>query len=140
VAGSVAIDETPIRNAITDAILDRAREIAEGGPAPLGTTFQLGQAHQTKITGYETPQSSLVAISFEASFDLEAIIVEDGTETHEQGTMRLNGGCSYDPIAKEVSEIEVKEWFKSLRNWGAGSADRVALERQYDPGRTRPIS
>jgi hypothetical protein len=137
-AGGATVDETSIGEEITTAILDQAREIAVqsewGRP---NATFQLGKAHRPKISGYATPEPSLVAISFEASFDLEADIVEHETETHEEGTMTLKGVCSYDPTTKKLLDIEIKEWSKKLGNWVRVSADKRALERQYGPERMR---
>jgi hypothetical protein len=137
-AGGATVDEMSIREEITTAILDQAREIAVqsewGRP---NATFQLGKAHRPKISGYATPKPSLVAISFEASFDLEADIVEHETETREEGTMTLKGVCSYDPTTKKLLDIEIKEWSKKLGNWVRLSADKTALERQYGPERMR---
>jgi hypothetical protein len=132
------IDETRIGDAITKAIVDQARQIAtEREWVRPGATFQLGKARPPKISGYATPKPSLVAISFEASFDLEATIVEHETETHEQGTLTLKGVCSYHPTTKELSDIEITEWSKGLGNWMTARPDQAALERQYGPGRIR---
>jgi hypothetical protein len=107
--------------------------------------FELRKAHRPKISGYATPKPSLIAISFEASFDLERTIVEDETEACDQATMTLKGVCSYDPTTKDLSEIEIKEWHKNLKSssggfWGTTSPDKEAMDRQYGPGRMRLIS
>ena len=108
-SGATAIDEEAIGKGITEAIIDQAREIATDGKNS-AATFQLGNAHRPKISGYATPKPSLVAISFEASFDLERTIIEDGTEARDEATMTLKGVCSYDPTTKDLSEIEIREW------------------------------
>jgi hypothetical protein len=142
-----AIDETAISDSITKAIAHEAREIATEGDVlgRAGAMFQVGKAHRPKISGYATPKPSLVAISFEASFDLEQTVVEHNSEGHHQGTMTLKGVCSYDPTTKEVSDIEIREWSKDLKSpsggiWGMVSPDKTAVNRQYSPGRTRIIS
>ena len=126
------------------AIMDQARDIATAGEAMRGgVTFELGKARRLKISGYATPKPSLVAISFEASFDLERTIVEDQAEARDQATMTLKGVCSYDPTTNELSEIEIREWSKNLKSSSGGSAtmspDKMALDRQYGPGRMRLI-
>jgi hypothetical protein len=133
------IDEIGIGDAITAAIMDQARQIAAEDSWP-GATFELGKAHGTKISSYATPEPLLVAISFEASFDLERTIVGNETESHDQATMKLKGVCSYDPTTKKLSDIEVRQWSKSGPTWTRASLDETALARQYDPGRMRPIS
>jgi hypothetical protein len=143
-AGAATVDEVSIGDAITKAILNDARQIAVKSEGALGArpgvTFELGKAHRPKINGYATPQPSVVAISFEASFDLEATTVEHETETQEQGTVTLKGVCSYDPATRELLDIEITAWSKNLGNWTMGSHDKAALERQYGPGRMRLIS
>jgi hypothetical protein len=143
-SGTMAIDETTIGEAIARAIMDQARDIATAGEAMRGgVTFELGKARRLKISGYATPKPSLVAISFEASFDLERTIVEDQAEARDQATMTLKGVCSYDPTTNELSEIEIREWSKNLKSSSGGSAtmspDKMALDRQYGPGRMRLI-
>jgi hypothetical protein len=142
-SGAVEIDETAIGDAITKSIMDPARQIAAEDVWP-GAKFELGKAHRPKISGYATPKPSLVAISFEASFDLERTTVENETESHDQATMTLKGVCSYDPTTKELSDIEIRESSKSGRSksggWVTASPDKTTVDRQYGSGRMRPIS
>jgi hypothetical protein len=126
--------------------VDQAREIAaeKAGGLSRAAGFELAKAHPLKISGYATPKSSLVAISFEAAFDLQRNIVEDGAEARQEATMTLKGVCSYDPTMKGLSEIEIREWRKSLKSsagssWGTMSPYRPAMERQYGPGKMRFI-
>jgi hypothetical protein len=133
------IDEIGIGDAITAAIMDQARQIAAEDSYP-GATFELGKARGIKISGYATPKPSLVAISFEVSFDLERTIVGNETESHDQATMTLKGVCSYDPTTKNPSDIEVRQWSKSGPSWSRASLDETALARQYDPASVRLIS
>jgi hypothetical protein len=145
-AGAAAVDEVAIGDSIAAAIMDQAREIAaQGETIGPGTSFELRGAHRPKIIGYATPKPSLVAISFEASFDLERTIVKDEEEVRVDVAMTLKGVCSYDPITSELSEIEIREWQKSLKSssggiWTSARPDQTALERQYGPGRMRFIS
>jgi hypothetical protein len=117
--GAAEIDETAIGNEITKAIIDQARQIAAEDRWP-GATFSISKAHRPKISGYATPKASLVAISFEASFDLERTTVENEAESHDQATMTLKGVCSYDPTTKTLSDIEIRESSKSGRSESGG--------------------
>jgi hypothetical protein len=146
-SGAARIDETSIGDAIIKAIMDQAREIAaEGTGEPPGATFKLSMAHRPKIVGHATPKPSLVAISFEASFDLERTHIDEDAEIHDEAMMMLKGVCSFDPTTKDLSEVEIREWRKELKSasgstsWGTLSPDKTALERQYGPGRMRFIS
>jgi hypothetical protein len=137
--GAVEIDETAIGDAITKSIMDQARQIAAEDAWP-DRRFELGKAHRPNISGYATPKPSLIAISFEASFDLARTTVENGTESHDQAKMTLKGVCSYDPTTKTLSDIEIREWSKSGsksgdHHWITGSPDKTVLERRYGPGR-----
>jgi hypothetical protein len=136
---AVEIDEIAIGDAITRSISDPARQIAEDS-WPVGT-FEL---REIQISGYATPKASLVAISFEASFDLERITIENETEAHVLATMTLKGVCSYNPTTKELSDIEIREWSisgdKPGGGWSTSSLDKTALERRYGPGRMLRIS
>jgi hypothetical protein len=138
-SGAAEIDETAIGDMITTAVIDEARQIAAADVWP-GETFKLGKAHRPKISGYATPKPSVVAISFEASFDLERTFLENETEAHDQATMTLKGVCSYDPATKKISNIEIRESSKSGASWTRASLDRPALNRQYSPGRMLLIS
>jgi hypothetical protein len=135
------IDEIGIGDAITAAIMDQARQIAAEDSYP-GATFELGKARGIKISGYATPKPSLVAISFEASFNLERTTVENETESHDQATMTLKGVCSYDPTTKTLSDIEIRESSKSggSGGWVTVLHDKTTMDRQYGPGRMRLIS
>jgi hypothetical protein len=145
-AGATIIDEAAIGSAIVKSVTVEAKEIAvKGEGMRSGANFELGKAHSPRISGYATPKPSLIAISFEAAFDLERIVVEEETEMREDATLILKGVCSYNPTSKEVSEIEIREWSKSLKFagggfWGTKSPDKSAMERQYGPGRMRIIS
>jgi PIN domain len=139
--GAAEIDETAIGDAITRAIMDQARQIAAEGRWP-DATFSISKAHRPKISGYATPKPSLVAISFEASFNLERTTVENETESHDQATMTLKGVCSYDPTTKTLSDIEIRESSKSggSGGWVTVLHDKTTMDRQYGPGRMRLIS
>jgi hypothetical protein len=142
-SGAAEIDETAISDEITMAIMDQARQIAAEDRWP-GATFRISKAHRPRISGYTTPKPSLVAISFEASFELERTTVENETESHDQATMTLKGVCSYDPTTKTLSDIEIRESSKSGRSesggWVTASPDKTTVERQYGLGRMRLIS
>jgi hypothetical protein len=134
------IDEKCIGAAIVLAVTPRAREIAAEKDR-----FELGKAHPPLISGYATPKPSLVAVSFEVSFELKRIESKTDEEERSDATLAVKGVCSYDPNLKQVSDIEIREWRKSLtgyegRGWsGSGWTDPISLEREYSPSRIRFI-
>jgi hypothetical protein len=67
-------DEISIRKAIVGAVASgAARDIAFRTEFGDTEGFALGEASQPHISGYAIPQSSLLAISFEISFDLKRV-------------------------------------------------------------------
>jgi len=143
---SAAIDEEAIGHQIINTILDRASEIAaEGIMRGSDAIFKLGSMRRIKISGYTTPKPSLVAISFEVSFELERTIIEDGSDEVIDSTITLKGVGSYDPTTKELLEADVREWSKHIRSpsrgtMGTSSPDKEARDRQYGRGRMRIIT
>jgi hypothetical protein len=141
-----AINEEEIGHQITSAIAERAREIAsEGVTTNPNETFKLGGVRRLKINGYATPKPSLIAISFEISFDLERNIIRDETEERINSTMTLKGVGSYNPIEKKLLEIDIREWSKRLKSASGGfmamtSPDKQTNDCQYAPGKMRVIS
>ncbi len=151
-ACEAAIDETAIGKAIVEVVTDHVRVITAEKYLTWrhrDTAFDVGKAHQPKISGYATPKPSLIAISFEAPFDLERVVVEGDAKVHEDATMTLRRVCSYDPTTKELSEIEVREWKVSGQapsggTWGYSSGgtmspDEAGMRHQYGPGMIRFI-
>ncbi len=129
--GAAAIDENAIGDAIIESIKDEARETApESRRVPLAILD--GKARRPRISGYATPKPSLVAISFEASFDLERIRVGDGPEVPDWRVVTVEGVCSYDPTTKKVSEIEIRRLMidRTPSNM-AVSTNMTGFERQY---------
>ena len=139
IAGSAAaIDEISIGAAILESVLPHAREIAREGEK-----FELGKPHTPKISGYATPKPSLVAVSFEISFELDHVEVSGETESRSDAELSVKGVCSYNPILKQASDIEIREWSKRLKSgrsgfFGKTSPDRATLD-QYSPSRMRII-
>jgi hypothetical protein len=138
--GSAAsIDEDAIGAAIVQAVTLRAREYAaEHG------NFELAEAHMPRISGYATPKPSLIAVSFEVSFDLERGETRGETRARDDVTMTLKGVCSYDPTLMEVSEIEIREWSQFLKHGAGGFSGHSSGDRsghwQYLPTHVRVIS
>ena len=140
-SGTANLDEAAISEAISKAIASYAQEFATSRNS---RRIELGKAYPPRITGYATPMPSVVAISFQASFDLLETVKEDEAQVREDTLLTLGGVCSCDPATNELSEIEVREREWSLKSsreggWAKASPDRKALERQYGPGRTRRI-
>jgi hypothetical protein len=134
-----AIDEKSIADAILGATVSRANEII----AKMKDHFELGSPRKPKISSYATPKPSLVAISFEITFDLK--LGGEPQDAEDEAELSLKGVCSYDPNNNQVSEIEVREWSTHLKGRGQGwrgtySPDQEAIERQYGPSRMRIIT
>ena len=151
-ANTPSIDEDAIGRAIVEAVTPRAHEIAtDKGNFKLALderAFEVGGTFRPKIRGYATPKPSLIAISFEVRFELKSVGRSANTEGEKEAApeaeLTLGGVCSFDPNAKAISEVEVREWSMSLKGnsmgWGRHSPDRAAMERQYGPSRMRIIS
>jgi hypothetical protein len=113
-----SIDEHLLGTAIVSAVTSLAQEIAK--QRKNGDEFELGTARKPRIKGYATPKPSVVAVYFSISFDLTRIQVRDGEERRGDGTLSVGGACSYDPNSGEVTEVEIKEWSKTLGGNGEG--------------------
>jgi hypothetical protein len=100
----LVLDEATISEAIVRAVMPRAREMA----AKHAPSDELGGLLRTRISGYATPKPSIVAISFQVTFELSH--VETQTDDNDKATLRIGGSCSYDPNLNEISDIEIKEW------------------------------
>jgi hypothetical protein len=135
-----ALDEASIGAAIIPAVTPRAHEIVRDAK-----NFELGPASHPRISGYATPQPSLVAVSFEISFKLKRVEVQHDQEQRSNATLHMGGVCSYDPNLNEVSEIEIREWSMNLggsdeRGWsGTSWTDPKSLEKQFSPSNIRSI-
>jgi hypothetical protein len=134
-------DEISIRKAIVGAVASgAARDIAFRTEFGDTEGFALGEASQPHISGYAIPQSSLLAILFEISFDLKRVAGRGDGEEYRDAKLTLKGVCSYDPNSKEISGVEIREWQKELGPRRIiGWADAGYLETQYSPSRMRLI-
>lgn len=73
---------------------------------------------------------------------MEHIEVQRDIEERDDAELLIKGVCSYDPNAKQLSEIEIREWSKYLRHRGggfSGSSSPRSL-RQYESTHMRVIS
>jgi hypothetical protein len=137
-----AIDEKAIGAAIINALIQIARDIAAG---PRDEEFELGTASQPLIRGFATPKTSEVAISFETTYQLARTEIEDGEARQLDAVLRIRGVCSYDPNRNEVSDVEVREWSKSLREYerdgyrGTMWSDPKSTAKQFGPQSLRLI-
>ena len=133
------VDEDTISAAIVAAVAPEAREVASNQ----GGEFELGALRNIQITGYATPKESIVAVSFIVTFDISRSEHINTDRQRPNIKMRLTGGCSYDPNAKVVSEIEISEWSKSLDSesggsWGTYSSSQ-SISRQFSEGNIRVL-
>ena len=81
---------------------------------------------------------SVVAISFQASFDLLETVKEDEAQVREDTLLTLGGVCSCDPATNELSEIEVREWEWSLKSSREGGWQRLRLTGKLWNANTAP--
>ncbi len=127
------LDQEAVSSAIVEAVTPSASEIATKSKR-----FQLGKLIRTQINGYATPRPSVIAVSFEVSFELEYI--EQGVEG-ENASQTVVGICAYNPKRREVFEIEVREWTQRLGPGRVhGFSDPLRAERDFSPKNVRLIS
>jgi len=135
------LEKDTICDAIVEIVTPKAREIASerasGGSAHIGTItrFELSDAQNVIIKGYATPKQSVIAVTFEVSFDLLLFRSDDGEERQIDTTLRLEGSCSYNPTVRETSDLLVSTWHHSLKgntgwNWSTHSPVGREFERQ----------
>jgi hypothetical protein len=132
------LDEAAIADSIVEAITPQARERLASR-----SYFELGRLVRKKIRGYATPRPSLIAVSFEVLFEMITLVQDQDNEQREIGSFTLGGVCSYDPILKVVSDIEVLETSESVERPGQpyyGSFTMQPSERsQFSPERSRIV-
>jgi hypothetical protein len=107
------LDDRLIENAIVPAITPRASEIA----ADRGE-YELGAVRRHTIRGFATPGPSLLAVSFEVSFDLRREVEREGREEEFYAVLTVTGDCSFNPETSVVSNVEIGAWSTNER--GAG--------------------
>jgi len=136
----VAIDESVIAEAIVESVSPTARDIV-AGETPEEGKFVLGEPLGWKIKGYATPKPAAVAISFEVAFELELIATGDEAWGLENGRLRIEGECDFDPNRNTVSQIEVKGWSQRLgASWGTSTTRSSDFYKQYQPSHMRVLS
>jgi hypothetical protein len=130
---SVGIDKAHIGPEIVEAVMSSARDIAARTEFGSTEIFELGEVHGPVISGYATPQSSLLAISFEISFDLRPVFARQDGEEYKNAKLDMKGVCACDPKSKKIFDVEVREWHKQLGQRVIGFVHPAFLERQYSP-------
>jgi PIN domain-containing protein len=131
---AVILDEAAIAEAIVRAVAPRAREIAANN----ARGFELGSSFSTRISGFATPKPSVVAVSFQVSFELTRLEAQEDDEHKFDANLRVSGSCSYDPNLKELSEIEVKEWSVSVPK-GVTGTSRITVAVISRIGGRKPV-
>ena len=137
-ANTPSIDEEAIGRAILEAVTPRAHEIAsDKGNFTLAMderAFEVGGSLRPRIRGYATPKPSLIAISFEVAFDLKSVERSANaggkTEAGPAAELTLRGVCSFDPNAKAISEVELREWSTALFSERAPGTSPVHTQLQ----------
>ncbi|MGH7814459.1 MAG: PIN domain-containing protein [Candidatus Binataceae bacterium] len=138
----VALEGAGISEVIVRAAMPRAAEIV----ATNASDYELGRAGRTRINGYATPKPSVIAVSFQTSFDLQPVEAPNGGASEVGGTMTVGGSCSYDPNQDGVSDIEITEWWTSLQRGRLSSgthhvsSDTYHSGAKYSEGKTRIIT
>lgn len=106
-----------LRSAIVEAIIPSVREIALD--ASKGGAFNLAELRSIKVLGYATPSSNLLAVSFQASYDLTSMAIADDSQREVKVEFVVQGECTFDPAKGRVSGVEITEWTKSTQHGGA---------------------
>ncbi len=124
------LERNLICEAILEAVTPRAREIAsERASSRTGRTFELGEMKTLAINGYATPKQSVVAVTFEISFNLNLFERDGQEESRLETNLSLEGSCSYDPGRHETSEVIIRSWSQSVKGANSYHGD-MSL---YDP-------
>ena len=113
-------------------------------PGALPTTAQAQSRGKfppgRRITGYGTPDATVIAIGF--------AVVFDSSRRDESGKSVFNGGltvcgdCAYDPASNRITEVEIHSWNSYVPggedgHWsGKASSD---VMRQYREGDFRVL-
>lgn len=128
-ASAATIDERTIAEAIVAAVTPKAREIA--GEGRKGGEFELGAVRKPRIIGYATPKPSIVAVSFSVTFDISRIQTDGDGERQILGRLSVGGTCSYDPKSGEITDVEIRDWSKSLDGTGQGFSGTFHPARDF---------
>lgn len=113
------LEKDVICDAIVGAVTPLADEIAaERIRSDRPSAYELGDAKKLIIKGYATPKPSLIAVTFEVSFDLRLFDEKGPGERQTDTTLRLDGSCSYHPGTHQTSDVVVKAWNHSLKGSG----------------------
>jgi hypothetical protein len=107
-------DESTIKGEIVEAVAPDARRVA----AENAQKYVLASSYGSRISGYATPKPSVVAISFEVWFKLKRTNSSEKSEPDKDGSVRIEGVCSYDPKRTIISDVEVREWTVSIEDRG----------------------
>jgi hypothetical protein len=112
-ASGNTLDEPVLRAAILEAVSSEAIATARerGG-------FEVDSNIGIRITKHATPKPSLVAMSFSAKYNVHR--ADEKTGQMILADLTIAGGCSYDPVKREILEVETSEWSISLRGSGGG--------------------
>jgi PIN domain len=124
--GVPGLDEATIREAIVSSVAREAGELANNSSK--GWKFELGAIREAKITGYATPEPSVVAVSFSVDFDLTLAENPSGSDTKIPSGMTVEGECSYDPQRNAVLGVRISGWSKYLREKGGAWSSEL-----FDP-------
>jgi hypothetical protein len=134
---SATLDEKAISLTIIPAVASVAYEKASRQHSD---PVELVLASAPSIKGYATPTASAVAISFEVPYLLRRFSAGVDEVKHVESDFVIEGTCSYDPNTKDISDVAVSTWSESVPGWSRHTVDQANLERQYGPGRQRPIT
>ncbi|MGV7219222.1 hypothetical protein, partial [Bradyrhizobium sp. UFLA05-112] len=135
------LEKDRICDAIVEIVTPKAQEIAaertsrESGHLGTIKRFELSDAKTVTIKGYATPKQSIVAVTFEVSFDLMLFRSDESGEQQVDTSLSLEGSCSYNPASRDTSDLLVSTWHHSLKghtgtSWSMHSAPGSAFERQ----------
>lgn len=127
------LDEKVVGEAIQLAVTPAAHDIASEDGGTLGPLFAM------RIQGYATPRPAVVAVSFDAGFQMTRPRPGADSADSIPLLLRVAGVCTYDPNTCSVSEVELRGWSKSIDSpeYLQTSVNDAALRRQFSPTHTR---
>ena len=131
----LTFNDQAARKSIRAAVYPKAMELVlQHAPG-----FRLDNVQDIKITGFSSPDPSIIAISFKANYRLENAVSHG-----QQGTsakLNIDGSMSWDPNTSTGAPLQVSGWHVSIDqpNGSRSTSWDSESEHRYDPENIRHI-
>lgn len=129
------VDEEVIKVAIIALIRPKAGDVAEI------QNLQLGPHKRIDISGYATPTGSLLAVSFNVTFEATRISGRAGEPDLKAG-ITMRGSLSWNPVSRQAFDLEPSGWSVHVdepQGGSHGSAWDYGFSNQFREGQFQLI-